>query len=388
MECHSEFVEALGNNALSYRTVVRWVGKFQQGRVSTSDKQRSGRPLIVRTDLARAAVKALKGIYGNLYSEKNVCISSTHTHAGPGGFLQYALYIVTSQGFIRQTFDSIIEGIVKSVKMAHQNMQPGYIFWNEGDLFNASINRSPTSYLNNPPEERENYKTNVDTNMLLLKFTDLNRKPIGMINWFAVHCTSMNNTNKLISSDNKGYASVLFEQKMNGKVPIGKGPFVAAFAQANEGDVSPNTKGARCIDTGLPCDVNTSTCNGQNEKCIAFGPGKDMFESTEIIARKQFEKAVELFESANSPISGPIGFAHQFIDMSNQTVRLNKTANATTCKPAMGYSFAAGTTDGPGGFDFKQVGFFIQKCLFVLVSIYQIIRFALLMKMFYSPSYL
>jgi len=25
-----------------------------------------------------------------------------------------------------------------------------------------------------------------------------------MINWFAVHCTSMNNTNSLISGDNKG----------------------------------------------------------------------------------------------------------------------------------------------------------------------------------------
>lgn len=25
-----------------------------------------------------------------------------------------------------------------------------------------------------------------------------------------------------------------------------------------------------------------------------------------------------------------------------------------TCKPAMGYSFAAGTTDGPGAFNFKQ----------------------------------
>ena len=25
-----------------------------------------------------------------------------------------------------------------------------------------------------------------------------------------------------------------------------------------------------------------------------------------------------------------------------------------TCKPALGYSFAAGTTDGPGAFDFKQ----------------------------------
>ncbi|GFU63616.1 hypothetical protein TNCV_3078801 [Trichonephila clavipes] len=31
MECHSELVEALGNNALPYRTVARWIVKFQQG---------------------------------------------------------------------------------------------------------------------------------------------------------------------------------------------------------------------------------------------------------------------------------------------------------------------------------------------------------------------
>ncbi|GFT43491.1 HTH_48 domain-containing protein [Trichonephila clavipes] len=40
MECRIELVEALRNNALPYRTVARWVGKFQQGRVSTSDEQR------------------------------------------------------------------------------------------------------------------------------------------------------------------------------------------------------------------------------------------------------------------------------------------------------------------------------------------------------------
>ena len=41
-----------------------------------------------------------------------------------------------------------------------------------------------------------------------------------------------------------------------------QGDFVAAFAQSNEGDVSPNTKGPHCIDTGLPCDTTHSTCNG------------------------------------------------------------------------------------------------------------------------------
>ncbi|PRD32790.1 UNVERIFIED_CONTAM: hypothetical protein NCL1_19415 [Trichonephila clavipes] len=48
MECHSELVVALGNNAVPYRTVVWWIGKFQQGRVSTSDEQRSRRPVSVR----------------------------------------------------------------------------------------------------------------------------------------------------------------------------------------------------------------------------------------------------------------------------------------------------------------------------------------------------
>ncbi|GFX68199.1 uncharacterized protein TNCV_1807551 [Trichonephila clavipes] len=48
MECHSELVGALGNNALSYHTVALWVEKFQQGRVSTSDEQRSRPPVSVR----------------------------------------------------------------------------------------------------------------------------------------------------------------------------------------------------------------------------------------------------------------------------------------------------------------------------------------------------
>ncbi|GFR15589.1 HTH_48 domain-containing protein [Trichonephila clavata] len=50
IECHNELVEALGNNALPYRTVARWVEKFPQGRVSTSDEQRSGQPGSVRID--------------------------------------------------------------------------------------------------------------------------------------------------------------------------------------------------------------------------------------------------------------------------------------------------------------------------------------------------
>jgi neutral ceramidase len=125
--------------------------------------------------------------------------------------------------------------------------------------------------------------------MLLLKFATPDAD-LGMLNWFAVHGTALNNTNKLISGDNKGLASYLFEKDMNGAATLpGQGKFVAAFASTNLGDVSPNTAGPRCLDTGLPCDTATSTCNGKNEMCVSFGPGTngEMFESLKIIGTNQ-----------------------------------------------------------------------------------------------------
>ena len=70
--------------------------------------------------------------YGGLYTEQNVAISGIHTHAGPGGYLQYVVYIVTSLGFVRQSFDVIVDGIEKSIIQAHENLRPGSIFVNNG----------------------------------------------------------------------------------------------------------------------------------------------------------------------------------------------------------------------------------------------------------------
>ena len=57
-----------------------------------------------------------------------------------------------------------------------------------------------------------------------------------MVNWFAVHGTAMNNTNKLVSGDNKGHASALFEAAYNPKGTLpGQGDFVGAFAATNLG---------------------------------------------------------------------------------------------------------------------------------------------------------
>lgn len=172
------------------------------------------------------------------------------------------LYNIPSSGFISQTLDALVDGIGRSVERANENLRPAKIFFSEGELLEASINRSPTSYLNNPAEERSRFQHDTDKGMFLLKmFDSQTNEPIAMINWFAVHGTSMNSSNHLISGDNKGYASLLFEQEFNPPETMpGKGKFVAIFAQANEGDVSPNTNGPRCVDSGLPCDLASSTC--------------------------------------------------------------------------------------------------------------------------------
>ncbi|XP_056856892.1 neutral ceramidase 1-like [Raphanus sativus] len=277
-------------------------------------------------------IERLKARYGDLYTEKNVAISGIHTHAGPGGYLQYVVYIVTSLGFVRQSFDALVDGIENSIILAHENLRPGSIFLNSGELLDAGVNRSPSAYLNNPSKERSKHKYDTDKEMTLLKFVDDQWGPVGSFNWFATHGTSMSRTNSLISGDNKGAAARLMEdwfeqhntaEREELEIPrrvssiIGnhqdiheeelmlelasyfesqlgrpatrvsssarrvrsamrkadKPGFVSAFCQTNCGDVSPNVLGAFCLDTGLPCDFNHSTCGGRNELCYGRGPG-------------------------------------------------------------------------------------------------------------------
>jgi len=302
----------------------------------------------------------LKEEYGDLYTEANVAIGVTHTHAGPGGYLQYFIYSVGSAGFVRETFDAQVNGIVESIRRAHENAQLGRIHLQGGELLDANINRSPTAYLNNPELERQRYPRNTDTRMTQLKFTSLANREMGIVNWFPVHATSLNNTVTLISGDNKGAASQLFEKyisRQRGAETVRNRTvdrFVAGFAQSNSADVSPNTKGTFCIDTEQPCDTDTSTCDGRNELCHGRGPAwPDAFKSSLIIGDKQFDKARELFYSQeDEKLDGEIDYRYIYLNMSD--VVIESTSGSRTCRPAMGYSFAAGTTDGPGALNFRQ----------------------------------
>ncbi|XP_076616547.1 neutral ceramidase [Chaetodon auriga] len=310
---------------------------------------------MVSQRLRLEVLQALKVKYGDLYHQDNVVLSGTHTHCGPAGYFQYTLFMITSKGYIKESIKPLVNGIVQSIDIAHNSMKPGRIYRSRGDLNDSNLNRSPQSYLNNPEDERLRYEGNTDKQVVVLKFTDQEGRGVGMLSWFAVHAVSMKYTNRMVSSDNMGYASYLMEQDKNpGELP-GQGAFVAGFSSSNLGDVSPNTRGPYCVNTGLRCDYLNSSCPvGGTKMCQSFGPGHDMFNSTSIIAGNIYSKAKELYDNAVEEVTGPVHSAHQWVNMTDVTVQINQTHTASTCKPALGYSFGAGTIDGGGDLNFTQ----------------------------------
>jgi neutral ceramidase len=251
------------------------------------------------------------------YSERNILLSATHTHGGPGGYSGYFLYDFTINGFIKRHFETIVNGIYMSILNAHNNLEPGKILVNEGKLEGVGGNRAEEAYNNNPAAERAQYDGNTDKTFTLLKFVNDQGEEIGMVNWFAVHTDSIGPDNRLITADNKGWASYLFEKDQGTNYFAAK-TFVGAFAQSNGGDVTPN------IGFGQAPPDLTLTGNKSLGNAVL----------------KQYHKARELYDGASEEVTGSIDFRHEWVDMRTLQV---EAAQATTCAAGMGASFSAGS---------------------------------------------
>jgi neutral ceramidase len=284
-------------------------------------------PQAVKLEVIKKLMNGFSPPAGFGFDEKNVLLCANHTHSCPGGYSHYAMYNLAVGGFDQENFMCIADGIYKSIMKASNNLERGEVYINTGDLDGAGWNRSPVPYSLNPQAERDLYQCeNTNKKMTLLKFVGDNGTEIGALSWFATHGTNLGNTNKLISGDNKGYASWRFEKDKGTNYKTDK-TFVAAFAQAEMGDVSPN---------------------------IPWGPpdGIHDFERLEIIGNKQYEKAVDLYDSATLKLDANLDYRHTHVDFT--AIILMPPFNehegvASTCSPAIGLSKIAGSTeDGPG----------------------------------------
>ncbi|EAQ84994.1 hypothetical protein CHGG_09008 [Chaetomium globosum CBS 148.51] len=281
----------------------------------------------------------------SMYGQSNVAVTGTHSHSGPGGWFNYLLPQITSLGFDHQGYQALVDGALLSIKRAHESLQEGYLDFGTTRISEANINRSPYSYLANPESERVQYTDDVDKTLTLLRFQRASdSKNIGVLTWFPVHPTSMLGNNTHVTGDNKGLAAYLFEQSVKGNDQAADG-FVAGFSQANVGDTTPNILGAWCEDgSGQECDFQTSTCaDGKSQSCHGRGP---------------FFRKPDLGDSFDSESTAVVGSSvrsfHYFQDMQYYSFPLDNGTVVQTCPAALGYSFAAGTSDWPGAFDFTQ----------------------------------
>lgn len=286
-----------------------------------------------QTQLMKAAVvERLDEIYPGEFTDSNLIISASHTHSSVSGIDNSFVYTVIVFGANQENFNVVRDGIIGAIQKAYAKLSPGTVHLNQGNLRDLTQNRARPAYLNNPPEEREFYGDTVDTEMTVMRLQSDTLGDIGHLNWFAVHATVMKKTNILMSSDNKGYSSYLFEKT---KTPGGQfrpdddDAYVAGFVAANGGDVSGNVGGPEFQLQG-------------EMKGPAFHPvpnpdyHKTFTESTKYNGQRQAEKGLNLHEEAVSrPTSGSV-----------RSIKANVNMAELTCPPAQGYAMAAGCTDG------------------------------------------
>jgi neutral ceramidase len=270
-----------------------------------------------------AVVQRLAAAHAGLYTDENVLLAGTHTHSAPGGYSGTLLYDFdfSRGGCDEATVTCIADGCLRAVEMAHANLAPGRVYVNRGEVVDCGRNRSEPAYLCNPQAERDQCGADTDREMLLLKFVKVGdggqERPVGVLNWYPIHPTDRGQKNTLVTGDNKGYASALFEQQMGTDVSQQE-TFVAAFANANCGDVSGN------VELGhIPDGIHD---RAQMEKH----------------GRQQFEVADGLFQIASEELTGPVEHRHTRVDFSNVTIG---TGGARSWPAALGISFAAGSAE-------------------------------------------
>jgi neutral ceramidase len=259
-----------------------------------------------------------------LYDEDNVVLTATHTHAGVAGYSGYRLYNMTTDGFRPRTFQAIVDGVVASIERAEADLAPGRLWLARGELHDASVNRSPMSFARNPDSDRAQFPDAIDPMTTVLRI-ERDGRMIGVINWFATHGTSLTNRNTLISGDNKGYAAYHWERHEPG--------LVAAFAQTNAGDMSPNVTDA------------------------TQGPTDDEVENTRVIGERQYDAAAALAHGAAVEVEGGLDARLSNVDMSRLTVAGDYTGDRRerrTGRAVLGAAFAAGTKEGPGARAFSE----------------------------------
>ncbi|AHH18474.1 ceramidase [Nocardia nova SH22a] len=274
-----------------------------------------------------AVMRRLAQRFGDLYTERNVNLNATHNHNSCGGTAREYAYSLAAYGFQQNSHYAEVNGIVEAIARAHERLAPGTLGLGRGELHDASANRSREAFELNPAQDKAEFPNGIDPAVTVLRIRQ-GSKDIGAITWFATHGTSLTDANRLISADNKGYAGYRWEHdEMGVRYQDGQPGFLAAFAQTNAGDVTPNL--------GLG-------------KFHPNGPTDDHRANCALIGERQYRSGRAVFDSATPMRSTGVDAVLRYIDLSAITIDGAYTPDggpARTTAAMMGASAMAASSE-------------------------------------------
>jgi neutral ceramidase len=244
--------------------------------------ERDGRKLaLVAVDLFMVPGGLVKHVGDALaargFSERNLLISASHTHSGPGGFANYATLntaapsidtIGDPSSFIRlfnpspadrQLYTFLVQQIAAAIRRADRDRAPAVAGWGRERLLGLTRNRSLEAHLADHGIEREygqgsvsqdpgGYEHTVDPAVNVLRVDKLVRRrgsrkrrrvPIGGWSTFAAHGTVTKSSFRFYNQDHHGSAIAVFEDGVRraGRVPR-RQQVLNVFGNTDEGDQS------------------------------------------------------------------------------------------------------------------------------------------------------
>lgn len=270
------------------------------------------------------------------FDRERLVLTCTHTHSGPGGCTQDALYNIVTPGYVPEHVEAIINAACTAITAALADLQPVELQLERGH-FDAGIdvawNRSLKAYNRNPdvtthPDTETHLAINREMQVLSLR---RNGRTEALVSLFGVHATCCGNSLTKYSADNKGEAATQTEAALASQ---GVENPVAIFAQGTCGDVSPYYHG--------PGDrKRRAAIKGDLHYAYAHTNGK-----------RQSERALAIDNDAGITLAGPLDGVFTYVDFSNIHVDpafANGNQDAWTSEPCHGVAFFLGTpVDGPG----------------------------------------
>ena len=301
---------------------------------------------------------ALRADGYTMFTEQNLMLLATHCHSSTSNTSWYALYDLVNgvPGYDDESYRVIVRGVTRAIEQAWDARVPGSASLVYGDKDIETCNRSADAFLMNHNAADYGYAVGADGSysyqtglsaaqnafnheMAGIVLTDSRGRDLGFLNFFGSHGTSNGIENRLVASDHKGYAALRVEQE------LGAG-FVAAFAQSDSGDASPNAVNPADYHLAFrrPADLDLSL---------------DAIENQIVSGRQEADAALQLLRSAKrTPLQGVFDENYTAVDFSDVTVDLRYVGGSAmpyddlsagyvrTCEPCIGAGIIAGDEEG------------------------------------------